>query len=310
MIINTGLRTDIVAFYSKWFINRIREGYVCVRNPYNPKLVTKYILDPKVVDCIEFCTKNPRPIIKYLDELKKYNLLFYVTITPYKKDIELNAPNKDKIIESFIKLREKLPNSFIGLRYDPIFLTKEYNIDYHINSFKYIIEKLKGYTDTCVISFLDMYNKVYKNASDLRVPNKLEQIEIVKEFVKITKENNIKLYLCCEDKSLEKYGVITTGCLSKEIISRSIPYKIEFPNINVRKECNCFLGNDIGSYNTCNHLCRYCYANYSKEEVLKNMLNHYDDSPLLVGKISSDDIIKEAKMVSYKVVKEQINFKL
>ena len=125
MIINTGLRTDIVAFYSKWFINRIRQGYVCVRNPYNPKLVTKYILDPKVVDCIEFCTKNPRPIIKYLDELKKYNLLFYVTITPYKKDIELNVPNKDKVIESFIKLREKLPNSFIGLRYDPIFLTKK-----------------------------------------------------------------------------------------------------------------------------------------------------------------------------------------
>lgn len=57
MIINTGQRTDIPAFYAKWFINRIREGYVLVRNPYYPNLVTKFSLDPKVVDVIGFCTK-------------------------------------------------------------------------------------------------------------------------------------------------------------------------------------------------------------------------------------------------------------
>ena len=104
MIINTGCRTDIPAFYSKWFINRIREGYVLVRNPYYEDRVTKYVFDSSVVDFIDFCTKNPCPMIKYMDELKDYNLFWYVTITPYGKDIEPNVPDRDIVIEGVKKL--------------------------------------------------------------------------------------------------------------------------------------------------------------------------------------------------------------
>ena len=85
MIINTGCRTDIPAYYSKWLMNRIREGYVLVRNPYYPNQVTKYNLNPNVVDCLAFCTKNPEPMFKYLDELDKYKQYWFVTITPYGK---------------------------------------------------------------------------------------------------------------------------------------------------------------------------------------------------------------------------------
>ena len=94
MIIDTGNRTDIPAFYSKWFMNRIREGFVMVRNPYNPDQVTKYRLDPEVVDLLQFCTKNPEPMIKYLDELDRFRMFWYVTITPYGKSIEPNVPDK------------------------------------------------------------------------------------------------------------------------------------------------------------------------------------------------------------------------
>lgn len=66
MIINTGMRTDIPAFYSEWFINRIKEGYVLVRNPYNPNQITRYNLNPQVVDLIGFCTKNPKPMLRYM----------------------------------------------------------------------------------------------------------------------------------------------------------------------------------------------------------------------------------------------------
>ena len=83
MIISTGMRTDIPAFYSKWFIKRLQEGFVYVRNPYNEHQVTKYILNPEVVDCICFCTKNPTPILPYLNELKNYRQFWFVTITPY-----------------------------------------------------------------------------------------------------------------------------------------------------------------------------------------------------------------------------------
>ena len=101
MIINTGQRTDIPAFYSKWFINRIREGYVLVRNPYYPKNMTKFIIDPKVVDIIAFCTKNPKPMLPYLDELKEYGQFWYVSITGFGKDFEPNVPSIDEVIEDF-----------------------------------------------------------------------------------------------------------------------------------------------------------------------------------------------------------------
>ena len=102
MIINTGMRTDIPAFYSEWFINRIRAGYVLVRNPYRQDWLTCYELNPAVVACIAFCTKNPAPMLKYMEEVKSFNQYWFVTITPYGKDVEPNVPPKEKIMNDFI----------------------------------------------------------------------------------------------------------------------------------------------------------------------------------------------------------------
>ena len=96
MIIQTGMRTDIPAFYSEWLVNRIKEKYVLVRNPYNPSQVTKYSLSPDVVDLIAFCTKNPAPMLPHMDILKPYGQYWFVTITPYGRDIEPNVPAKER----------------------------------------------------------------------------------------------------------------------------------------------------------------------------------------------------------------------
>lgn len=307
MIISTGMRTDIPAFYANWFIRRIREGYVMVRNPYYPKQITKYRLDPSCVDCIDFCTKNPEPMLKYLEELKKYNMLWYVTITPYGRDIEQNVPPKENVINSFKKLAQMLPNSFVGWRYDPIFLNQEYTIERHILEFEKIAKQLKGYTNTCVISFLDHYEKVKKNAPDLVCPTKEEQIEIATAFFKVGKYHGIRIYACCEGEFLEKYGLNCNGCKSEKIISSTIPYKIKLPHTkHIRAGCKCFMGNDIGAYDSCGHLCRYCYANTNKRIVFQNMKNHFDDSPLLIGKVEEGDIIYEKDCKSYQIKTEQL----
>ena len=104
MIINTGSRTDIPAFYSRWFYNRIREGYVLVRNPYNPEQVSRYRLAPDVVDCISFCTKNPLPMLSRLDEIADFGQLWYVTVTPYGTDIEPGVPRKQSVLEAVREL--------------------------------------------------------------------------------------------------------------------------------------------------------------------------------------------------------------
>ena len=218
MIINTGCRTDIPAFYSKWLINRIEEGYVLVRNPYNPDQVTKYILSPEVVDCLAFCTKNPEPMLKYLDKLKEYKQYWFVTITPYQKDIESNIPDKEKVIESFKKLSKYIGIDSVGWRYDPIFIGEGFDVDKHIKCFEKMAKELKGYTHNCTISFLDLYEKVKRNAPEIKPPSKQEQIEIAKAFSKIGKENMMTIHGCCEKTYLEQYGLKCNGCMSKEII--------------------------------------------------------------------------------------------
>lgn len=300
MIINSGCRTDIPAFYSKWLMNRIREGFVLVRNPYYPNQVTKYSLSPNVVDCLAFCTKNPEPMIKYLDELDVYRQYWFVTITPYGKDIEPVVPDKEKVIESFKKLSKHVGVNSIGWRYDPIFINDEFDVEKHIECFSKMAQSLKGYTNNCTISFLDLYEKVKRNAPDLRTLTQDEQIRIAKAFAKIGKENNMTIHSCCEKTFLSEYGLKCNGCMSQEIVERSIGCTLEPPKRkNIRQECNCLMGNDIGAYNTCGHLCRYCYANANKKLVIENMKKHNENLPFLIGNVEAGDKITEAKQKSW-----------
>ena len=309
MIINTGCRTDIPAFYAKWLMNRIREGYVLVRNPYNPNQVTKYNLSPEVVDCLAFCTKNPEPMLTYLDELDKYKQYWFVTITPYGKDIEPNVPDKKKIMESFKKLSNHIGVDAIGWRYDPIFIGDGFDVNKHVECFEKMAKELKGYTHNCTISFLDLYEKVKRNAPNINPPTKQEQIEIAKAFSKIGKENNMVIHACCEKTYLSKYGLQCNGCMSQEIVEKAINNTLQPPKRkNLRQECNCLMGNDIGAYNTCGHLCKYCYANANKQFVIENMKKHDDNSPFLIGRSEPGDKITEAKQKSWKIENEQISF--
>ena len=309
MIINTGCRTDIPAFYAKWLMNRIREGYVLVRNPYNPNQVTKYNLSPEVVDCLAFCTKNPEPMLTYLDELDMYKQYWFVTITPYGKDIEPNVPDKPKVIEGFKKLSNHIGVDSIGWRYDPIFIGDGFDVNKHIKCFEKMAKELKGYTHNCTISFLDVYEKVKRNAPDIKPPTKEEQIEIAKAFARIGKENDMVIHACCEKTYLSQYGLQCNGCMSQEIVEKAINNTLQPPKRkNLRQECNCLMGNDIGAYNTCRHLCKYCYANANKQFVIENMKKHDDNSPFLIGRSEPGDKITETKQKSWKIANEQISF--
>lgn len=159
MIIQTGMRTDIPAFYSKWLINRIKEGFVLVRNPYNPMQVIRYSLSPDVVDLIVFCTKNPAPMFPDMEVLKSYGQYWFVTITPYGKDIEPNVPEKEKGINDFKRLSDSVGVDSVGWRYDPIFVDNTYSAEYHLEIFEKMAAALSGYTKSCIISFIDIYRK-------------------------------------------------------------------------------------------------------------------------------------------------------
>ena len=309
MIINTGMRTDIPAFYSKWLMNRIKEGFVYVRNPYYRHQVTKYSLNPSVVDCLAFCTKNPHPLISQLDKLDIYRQFWFITITPYGKDIEPNVPDKKQVIEDFKELSKHIGSNAVAVRYDPILINEKFDVNYHIKCFEKLISELKGYTEDCTISFLDMYEKVKRNAPDLRPPTTEEQKEIAKEFSKIGNKNNITIHACCEKEYLKDYGLDITGCMSQEIVEKAIKNKLNTPKNNSKRvQCNCLMGNDIGAYNTCMHLCKYCYANANQGLVKENIKKHNPNSPFLIGELEPEDKITEANQKSWLIEENQISF--
>ena len=130
MILNTGSRTDIPAFYSEWFRNRLREGFGMARNPFAPEQVTRWRIDPAVVDLIVFCTKNPGPMLPHMEELSQFLQFWYVTITPYGKEIEPGVPDKKQILQSFRTLSDLVGKRCVGWRYDPIFLSERYTIPF------------------------------------------------------------------------------------------------------------------------------------------------------------------------------------
>lgn len=305
MILHTGNRTDIPAFYSEWFYNRIREGYVLVRNPYNEKFVTRYKLLPEIIDLIVFCTKNPAPMLKDFELLGKFGQLWYVTITAYGKGIEPGVPDKNEVIRAFKELSLRLGKDACVWRYDPVLVYEKYTVAQHIRSFEKICQTLSGFTDTCVISFVELYEKVKANFPELRCVSLEEQRTLCAAFSEIASGYGMRIKLCgkslLNNAQLLSYGVDTSGCMTEEVMEKAlkVPFNIP-PYKSARKECSCYLGFDIGAYNSCAHFCRYCYANSNREKVLANMKVHDPCSPFLIGNKKTDDEIHDAVQFSFK----------
>lgn len=291
MILNVSGRTDVVAFYTNWFMKRYQEGFVDVRNPFYPKQVSRIYFED--VDAILFCTKNPIPILEHLPNIKK-PILFQVTLTPYLKDIEPNVPPKGRVIEAIKQLSYIVGIDYLSVRYDPIFLSNQYDIQYHKKAFDHMCSLLNGFVKTIIVSFIGDYKNVRKNESILRIKEWKEEDyqEIGLSFSESAKKNGMTVQTCFEENDLTKFGFIKGECLS-----HALAYQLTgktYKKWSARK-CNCVEMVDIGAYNSCKHFCRYCYANYDEELVASQFLKHDPNSSLLIGKLDPNDIIKRRK---------------
>lgn len=300
MIINTGQRTDIPAFYAEWFANRLREGFVCVRNPFHHQQVSRYRLDPSVVDVIGFCSKNPAPMFPYMSLLKDYGQYWYVTITPYGRDIEPGVPDKRRLLSDFQELSGMVGLRSIGWRYDPIFLSGRYTGEYHLKAFRQMAEALEGYTETVVISFIDLYQKVRRNFPEVREVGKTDRLELGKEIIRIAAAHGMTVKPCAEGDELAPFGADCSGCMTIPDYEKAIGRRLIVPNFKPnRPECACYIACDIGAYDTCRHLCRYCYANNDAGQVAENSRRHDPASPFLVGNYEEGDLIHDVSQKSW-----------
>lgn len=310
MILSVSRRTDIPHYYADWFFNRIKEGFVCVRNPMNPHQISRIALSPEVVDCIVFWTKNPVPMLERLDEISPYPYYFQYTLTGYGRDVECNLPDKKEVlIPAFQALAERIGSKRVVWRYDPILFNLVYTPEYHLKAFGQIAGALNGYTDQCVISFVDTYvkNKASMKTLGAYELSKNEGLAFARELCRIAAANGIRVVSCAEQMDLSECGATHGSCIDKVRIEHILGCSIEVSrDKNQRPECGCVESVDIGTYNTCRAGCKYCYSNHSAENVARNADKFDVHSPLLCGTISAEDRVTERKMGSLK--KEQLSF--
>lgn len=319
-IISASRSTDIPAFYSDWFFRRLKIGYSLWTNPFSGK--RSYISYQKV-RFIVFWSKNPLPLLKYIDELEKRKISCYIqyTLNDYViEELERNVPSVDERIDTFKMLVDRLGKGHVVWRYDPLILTDKISINDLLSKIEYIGDKLLGYTEKLVFSFADIasYRKVKsnleKNAINYIEWNENEMNLFAGKLTFLNGKWGYQLATCGEKIDIEKYGIMHNRCVDDDLMIR-FAYNdadlMTFLNVEIKREqadlfsedtipdeairldngyyaikkqknrdkgqrefCGCISSKDIGEYNTCAHLCEYCYANASKELALKNWHKH------------------------------------
>lgn len=299
MIISASRRTDIPAFYSEWFMNRVRAGFLLSRNPFNAHQIKRISLLRKDVEVIVFWTRNPYHLMPYLQELDKKGYLYYFqyTITGYPRILEKSVPNTYKAIETFIELSSKIGSDRVIWRYDPILLSNLLPIDEHKRIFYKIAKALAGKTKRVVVSFSDFYKKTERNLNGIEgliysdiTKDGNALLDLSRYMQAVSSEFGMEIQSCAETVDLSCAEVSHGKCVDDQLINKIFGVDVNrVKDKNQREACGCVKSFDIGVYNTCLHGCSYCYATFSNDIVTKNKQKHDPDSPFLIGGIDGVD---------------------
>ena len=320
IIISASRSTDIPAFYADWFFHRLKIGYSVWTNPFNG---TKSFISYENTRFIVFWSKNPRPLLSHLDDLKERGINCYIqfTLNDYVAEcLENGVPALDERIETFKMLVDKLGKSHVIWRFDPLILTDKITLDDLIAKIENIGDQLKGYTEKLVFSFADIasYKKVKANLEHNNVAyyewTEPQMNQFAQRLSFLNKKWNYELATCGEKINLSEYGIMHNHCIDDNLMIRlahndkklmdflgveikqrdmSLFGESNLPQNSImindsfyaikkkdnrdsgqRTTCGCIVSKDIGEYNTCAHLCEYCYANSSKKIAVHNFHEH------------------------------------
>jgi hypothetical protein len=292
MIISASRRTDIPAFYSKWFTNRVRAGFCTVPNPFNPDQISNVSLEPENVDLFVFWTRNPKPLIQHIKELDErgYHYYFLYTLMDNPDILDPKAPPPEISIDIFRKLSDHIGPEKVIWRYDPIVLSSVTDIEFHKQQFEFIADRLHGYTFRCIISFVDIYRKIEARIKGLNdtgfvIYDLNDSIlhDFLSSMINIAGNNGIEIRSCASKKDLTGFGIPAGKCIDDIYISEIFGKRLNLKkDPSQRKNCNCVVSKDIGMYDSCIYGCRYCYATNNFDRAKLNYKNHDPDSTSLL----------------------------
>ncbi len=293
VIVSASRRTDIPAFYPEWLVRHLHAGYVKWVNPFSR--TPQYVSFGKT-RAVVFWTKNPRPLMPFLSALNDLEIGYYLqfTVNDYEtEELEPGVPPLAERIETFRELSQAIGNSKVVWRYDPLLLTDELNLDGLVERVARIGDQIHTCTEKLVIAFADIerYAKVQKR---LRVLGKGcrellpgEMREFAERLVAATRSWGIAIATCAETIDLTDLGIDHNRCIDDELLARLFGHDPELmrflgpeefrhrlKDTGQRKACGCIVSKDIGVYDTCPHLCRYCYASSSERAVREAAIRH------------------------------------
>lgn len=283
LIVSASRATDIPAFYSDWFFDRLNKGYVRWRNPYNGK--DSYVSFAKT-KFIVFWSKNPAPLLPLLPMLKQKGIGCYIqyTLNDYEVEgLEPNVPPLPKRIETLKRLVDELGLGSVVWRFDPMILTDRNSAEDLLQKISYIAGELRGYVEKLVFSFADIssYRRVgrnlYEAGINYREWTEVEMIDFSRRLANLNL--GLELSTCAEKVDLSEFGISHNRCIDPDLICRLSP-ELEPLIRNFKTDkgqrslCGCITSKDIGAYSTCPHGCAYCYANTSPFSARHNYLTH------------------------------------
>ncbi len=289
-IISVSRRTDIPAFYSEWFLNRIRAGFCHWINPFGGQV---YRVSLRPEDCLAFVfwTRNPKPLLPRLALLRRegHRFYFHFTMNDYPEALESHTPSIRRAIAAFRQLSEAISPELTFWRYDPILLSDMTPESYHLERFESLCRQLDGYTKRCYFSFVDFYGKTERNLRrvereqgiSFQRPSVDEQRNLAYQLRDVAAAWGITLFSCCGDGLIGE-GIEKAHCVDPDVVAKLQPEPdLQLKAAPTRQDCGCMEATDIGAYDTCVYGCAYCYATNSRAAALRRMQAHDPDDTVL-----------------------------
>jgi len=296
MLISASRRTDIPAFYAPWLIQRLREGYCNVPNPFNERQVQQISLLPEEVEIIVFWTRHPRLLFPYLEEMEArgYRYYFQYTLLDYPSSLDRDNPPYKAKIAAFQELSNRLGSERVVWRYDPIVLSNATPATFHLEAFMRIAEELQGYTHRVVVSLLTPYKKIQgrmkaleQQGVSLYPPVTIDDPRLgdfLRSLSQIAQRRGLQITSCASEQDFSPFGIQPGKCIDDELIQRLFGIEVSHTkDPGQRKACGCVTSKDIGNYDSCLFGCQYCYATTSFTRARSNHARHDPHSPSLIG---------------------------
>ncbi|MCL5942628.1 MAG: DUF1848 domain-containing protein [Actinobacteria bacterium] len=289
-VISISRRTDIPAFYTEWLVNRVRSGFCDWMNPFGGQIY-RVSLQPEDCLALVFWTRNARPLIPHLADLRARGFQFYFqyTINGHPREIDANSPSPEASVAAFRELAQIMTPNLVMWRYDPVLISRVTPPEYHVERFDELSAALEGATERCYVSFLDVYGKTQRNLRrvneklglDMRRPEADEQRALLAAFAEIAGTRGMTVHVCC-DEAEPGLDVHQAHCIDADVIRRLRPdAHARLKSVSSRPRCGCAQAVDIGAYDTCTFGCVYCYATNSRNAALQRRRSHDPNDTIL-----------------------------